>query len=256
MANGLTLTVLGTGTPYPRPGLACSGYLIAGPATTIWTDAGPGTFAELQRHLDLQQLDAIWISHMHPDHAGDLPAVANWLLNAPVRHTPLPIYGPAGWLGRLSAFLPSDPALLAERIQAHELADGCTTEVGELTLTGRAVRHSVPTFGLRVTFGRHVLAYSGDSGPCDALTELAYQADIFLCESGAAEYAPAEPGNHCTPEHAGSTAQQAGAKRLLLTHLSPSLDPRIARTRASAIHADTDLALPGGVHHVDDDYER
>src|SRR2546423_15589218 len=111
MRNGLTLTVLGTGTPYPRPSQPCSGYLIAGPTTTIWADTGPGTFTELQRHLDLQQLDAIWISHMHPDHAGDLPAVANWLLNAPPSHTSLPIYGPAGWLERHTAFLPTDPAL-------------------------------------------------------------------------------------------------------------------------------------------------
>jgi len=251
MHIGLTLTVLGTVTPYPQPDQPCSGYLITGPGSAILVDAGPGTFAELQRYLDPRRLSAIWISHMHPDHAGDLPAVANWLLNStPPAIPPLLIYGPAGWLERLSAFLPSDPWLLADRVQAHELTDGHITQVGELLLTSYAVQHSVPSFGLRITDGQHVLAYSGDSGPCEALTTLARHADLFLCEAGAAEGNSLERPSHCTPEDAARMAQQASATQLLLTHLSPEVDTPTARQQAQATHPNVGVARRGGVYRL------
>lgn len=72
----LSLTVLGTASPHPGPGRPCSGYLLRGAGAEVWVDAGPGTFAELQRHTDPDRLTAIWISHLHADHSADLLAAA------------------------------------------------------------------------------------------------------------------------------------------------------------------------------------
>lgn len=66
------MTVLGCATPCPSVDNPCSGYLVSGGDTRVWVDAGSGTLAELQRHVRLDDLDAIWISHMHADHSADL----------------------------------------------------------------------------------------------------------------------------------------------------------------------------------------
>ena len=68
----LTLTVLGCSGSYPGPGQACSGYLVRSGGTTVWLDAGTGTLANLQLHVGLDQVDAIVLSHQHPDHWSDI----------------------------------------------------------------------------------------------------------------------------------------------------------------------------------------
>jgi ribonuclease BN (tRNA processing enzyme) len=243
-----TLAILGTATPYPRPDQPCSGYLVTSPNARIWIEAGSGTLAALQRLTELNQLDALWFSHMHPDHTGDLPALASWLLNRPDQHTPLAVYGPPGWMDQLSAFLPTPPQLLQRRIEAHELYDGHTATIRDLRLVSRAVRHSVQTYGVRIEVGPHTLAYSGDTGPCPELGELADHATVFLCEAGAPSQLNCDEPAHCTPEDAATTARQASAKRLLLTHLAPGMEPAAALTRAANIHRETGLAVPGAIH--------
>ena len=92
-----TVTVLGSATPYPRPGNPCSGYLIRHGATRIWLDAGPGTLAALQEHTTPDELDAVWVSHLHADHVADLlPAVYALLFADLPPRKPIPLHGPPG----------------------------------------------------------------------------------------------------------------------------------------------------------------
>ena len=81
------LIVLGSASPYPRPGAPCSGTSCAATAPSVWLDAGPGTLAALQEHTALTEVDAIWISHLHADHVADLlPAVYALLFADRGRH--------------------------------------------------------------------------------------------------------------------------------------------------------------------------
>lgn len=92
-----TLGTLGTASPHPWPGRPCSGYLLRGGGAEVWVDAGPGTFAELQRHTDPAGLTAIWISHLHADHCADLLAAAYGLAYGGLTPAvPVPVYAPAG----------------------------------------------------------------------------------------------------------------------------------------------------------------
>ncbi|MGX1129721.1 hypothetical protein RKD49_001911 [Streptomyces glaucescens] len=94
------------------------------------------------------------------------------------------MYAPAGCAHRLAAFLGrSDPASPSGVFDFHPLYDGHTVRHGDLLLTARAVVHDVPAYGLRAEAGGRALAYSGDTGPCAALTGLARAADLFLCEA-------------------------------------------------------------------------
>ncbi len=76
---GLSITVLGCSGTYAGPGGACSGYLVRSNDTSVWVDTGPGSLANLQQHIDLASLDAIVVSHSHPDHWGELGVVRNAL---------------------------------------------------------------------------------------------------------------------------------------------------------------------------------
>jgi ribonuclease BN (tRNA processing enzyme) len=228
------LTVLGTATPYPRPGNPCSGYLLRTEHTAVWVDAGPGTLAELQRHHRPDLLDAVWISHTHADHAADLlPYYYALLFAGEQPHRPIPLYGPPGLAARLETFLAgADHNPAAAAFDVHELHDGHHAEVGDITLASHAVDHGLPAFGLRATHADRVIAYSGDTGPCPALDTLADGADLLLCEADGAG------PHHCTPEDAAAAGRRA--KRLLLTHIGHTLTNAEATERARAA-----IARPG-----------
>jgi ribonuclease BN (tRNA processing enzyme) len=238
----MKLTILGTSAPYPRPDNPCSGYLVQRGDTSIWVDAGTGTLAELQRHIPLANLDAIWISHAHADHTADLLTAYYALRFADVTPArPLPLIGPPGLVERMVGFLGHrSAAVFPEVFDVMEMRGWQDRVVGELALSWGPLDHGMPAFGLRVEAGGSVLVYSGDSAYCAGLVELAEGADLFLCEAGASVHPP-EGAVHCTPEDAARLASEAGARRLLLTHC----DAPDARERALAGFPSTELAVPG-----------
>ncbi|MYR43417.1 MBL fold metallo-hydrolase [Streptomyces sp. SID5910] len=231
----LSLTVLGTASPHPAPGRPRSGYLLRGEGAEVWVDAGAGTFAELQRHTDPARLSAIWISHLHADHSADLlSAVYAFAYGGMTPPAPVPVYAPRGCAERLAGFFGRPgTAFLDGVLDFRALHDGHVARHGGLRISARAVRHDTETYGLRAECAGRVLAYSGDSGPCAALTGLARDADLFLCEADIDTHREGEQV-HLTPEDAGNAAREAGARSLLVTHVGPTLTPEAATARAAA----------------------
>ncbi|MER5980936.1 MBL fold metallo-hydrolase [Streptomyces sp. NPDC001857] len=231
----LSLTVLGTASPHPGPGHPCSGYLLRGGGAEVWVDAGTGTFAELQRHTDPRRLTAIWISHLHADHCADLlPAVYAFAFGGLTPPAPVPVYAPRDCARRLAAFFGQpDARFLTGILDFRALHDGHSVRHWNLKLTSRAVAHDTEAYGLRAECQGSVLAYSGDSGPCPALSELASGADLFLCEADIDRHRDGEQV-HLTPKDAGDTARQAGVRELVVTHVGPTLTRENATARAAA----------------------
>jgi ribonuclease BN (tRNA processing enzyme) len=113
------------------------------------------------------------------------------------------------------------------------------------------VEHGIATFGCRVESEHGVLAYSADSGECQALVDLAGAADLLLCESFRSLSGSGERPTVMTPEQAGRTAAAAGAARLVLTHLHPDAEPLVAAARArTTFTGPVDVARQGAVHQV------
>ncbi|MBT2440312.1 MBL fold metallo-hydrolase [Streptomyces sp. ISL-36] len=249
-SDALRITVLGSATPYPRAGNACSGYLIEGGGARVWVDAGSGSLGELQRYTGLGELDAVWISHLHADHCADLLTAFYGLLYADIRlDAPLPLYGPPGIADRLAGFLTNGPlrSPVEKAFAVQELHDGHEARVGGLRLLGRAVEHGgMPAFALRAEDGEgRRIAYSGDSEPCAALTELARGCELFLCE------ADGEGPGHHSAEQAGRTAADAGVGHLVVTHVGPGIEPEAAVDRAARwFGGDVEYAAPGRVFAV------
>ncbi|MEU6019518.1 MBL fold metallo-hydrolase [Streptomyces sp. NPDC047515] len=248
------LTVLGCATPHASVDNPCSGYLVSSVDTRVWVDAGSGTLAQLQRHVRLDELDAIWTSHLHADHSADLLTAYYGALFADVQlAAPIPLYGPPGIADRLAHFLTntSTRSPVESAFAVHELHDGHQVHVGALTLTSRAVAHGIPAFAVCIEAGDRSLVYSGDTAPCPGLTQLAEGCDVLLCEAESAQ-APAEGEQvHHTPEDTGDTASAARADRLIVTHVGRFLTPQQAVARASArFDGPVDYAAPGATFSI------
>jgi len=174
-------------------------------------------------------LDAVWLSHLHLDHIGDL-LNAHYALaygELPSR-APLPVYAPAGLADRLAGFFGA--GFSTDVLDLRPLTDGHQVQLNDLTLLTRAVDHGGPeAYALRASSAGRVLAYSGDCTPCPALDALAANADLLLCEAND----PAPNLFHHTPTQAGALAQRSGAKQLVVTHVGPLLTPQVATTQAA-----------------------
>jgi len=224
----MRLVVLGCCGAKAAAGRACSGYLLELDGRRLWLDAGGGTLSELLRHTRLDELDAIAISHLHADHWTDLPLAVHTLKQGEVER-PVPVYGPHGFVDCVGVPLRDQLGSRDSVIEAHELEDRLEVPLTGVTITARAVDHGdTECFGFRVE-GGETFAYSADTGPCDALGELAAGAALFLCEAGAASV---ESETHLTPEQAGEAADAAGAGTLVLTHLRADDDLEEAGERA------------------------
>lgn len=243
------LTVLGCATPYPSADNPCSGYLVSSGGTRIWVDAGSGTLGPLQRYVRLDELDAIWISHMHADHSADLLTAYYGALYSDISlAAPIPLFGPAGIAGRLAGFLTNTAirSPVESAFTITELHDGQQATVGSLRLTSRAVAHGIPAFAVRIEAAAGSLVYSGDTAPCASLTELAAGCDVLLCEAESDRVPVDEEPVHHTPEEAGETARAASAGRLVVTHVGRFLTPEQAVTRAATrFGGAVDYAAPG-----------
>ena len=221
---GLTLTVLGTCGSYPGLGQACSGYLVQSGGTTVWLDAGSGTLANLQRHVEITDVDAVVITHEHPDHWGDLTGLyiaCKYFLH----RERVPVYAPGGVRERCYyRDLPLD---------WMRISDGDRYDIGGLQLRFSRTDHPPETLAVRIDGDGRSLAYSADTGEAWSFDRLGSGIHLALCEAGFAEDDPGGRHLHLNAEQAGAMARRAGVERLLLTHLPPTADAAACRVEAT-----------------------
>src|SRR5262249_14106078 len=184
----MRLTVLGGCGAWPEAGQACSGFLVEHDGFRLVVDLGYATVPRLLERAAPGQVDAVFISHGHPDHCADL----NPLLRARVlREDPaaaLPVYALPGALDAVMAL--DRPETLAGALPLTELSPGGQLEIGPFRAQTYLLPHWVPNVGLRLAAGEAVLAYTGDCGPSPLIAELALQADLLLAEASYVDLIP------------------------------------------------------------------
>ena len=236
----MELIVLGCSGSGAGPHSAASGYLVRTSTTSLVVDLGNGTFGALQRHLDPFDLDAVVLSHLHPDHCADVSGLIvhrRYHPDGPGR--PIALHGPSESEVRLAvAYAPSSDERVAtdlsDVLSYRVFADG-PARIGDVDVSSLPVDHPCEAYGVRLESGGRTLVYSGDTGPCDNLVELAQGADVLLCEATWTDDPDRPPGVHLSGRQAGEHARKAGVSRLLLTHVPAWYDGEILLAEAREV---------------------
>jgi ribonuclease BN (tRNA processing enzyme) len=231
------LIVCGSAGTHPGPGRVCSSYLVTAYGTDLLLDAGNGSLANLQTVRDVADLDAVVLSHLHPDHCADIYGLYYARRFHRRAQPPLPVHAPAGAADRLAALLADDgPDAFTPWCAFADLAAGDAFPVGGLDVTAFRVHHPGAAFGVRVAVGQRVLAYTGDAALTAGLVEAVAGADLLVADATWLERdRPRPSGVHMTGLEAGRLAAEAGVGRLLVTHVKPTNDP--AEVAAEAARA-------------------
>ncbi|WP_188187777.1 MBL fold metallo-hydrolase [Nonomuraea sp. SYSU D8015] len=236
----MKLTVLGGCGAWPAADQACSGYLVEQEGFSVLIDPGYATMPRLLALARAEEIDAVLVSHGHPDHCADLNPLLRARALGEARPPALPVYAPPG---ALDAVLRLDERMLADSFVLHDLAPSRELEIGPFRLNTWALPHHVPNAGLRLSGAGKTMAYTGDTGPAGTLVDLARDADLLLAEATYPEEVPEEDAPYLsTALQAGRTAAAAGVARLLLTHLWPGTPPEPALAAAAQSYSG-DLAV-------------
>lgn len=243
--GAMELTVLGCSGTYPVAGRPASGYLVSHQETTLWVEAGPGTFTALCGLMDPHRLDGVFLSHRHPDHCADFFALYHALAYGGYEGGPLPVICPPGLADLLSGF--AGGAAMRETFSFTEGTEDGELEIGGLRITTAPANHPPPTLAARFSASGRSLAYTADTGPSREVEEMAAGCDLLLAEAALQEpRRPEFPAHHMTGREAGEMASRAGARRLMLTHLRPRMHPERTMLEAEAAFAgEVSLAAPG-----------
>jgi len=242
----MKLTVVGCAAAWTRrAGRASSSYLIEHDGHAVLFDLGQGTFSELARYRPPQSVDAVLISHLHADHLVDLVPLRHYLKYEAASDAAVALHGPAELRRRLDSLV-GEPGFI-DALPGEPLEPG-RFELGGFDIEARHVTHIADSYAFRISVPRADapgLVYSGDCGVADDLLPLLRPGDYLLCEAalGAGD---GRTGVHLTASEAARVAAEAGASRLVLTHLQDVVDEDRARDQAAQLFGGTlELARPG-----------
>ena len=203
------------------------------PGAAVWLDAGPGTLANLQESSSLDEIDAVVITHAHPDHWLEMPIVANALLWYEKR-TPLPVYSNAH-----TAAAARD--LIGEDIDAAfdwQIIDAdSTVTIGDQQWTFAEAEHYVPTLATRVDCGGESIVFTSDTGvgfSLQPMVERSGPIDLAIIESTFLNRSEHVGVLHLAADEAGALAEAATVTKVLLTHQAPREDRQAHLSKAAA----------------------
>lgn len=256
----MKVTVIGCSGSFAGPTSPASCYLVqAEHVDRTWNlllDLGNGALGPLLGHLSPREIDAVVLSHLHPDHCVDLCGLyvaQRYCPDCDQPHPRIPVHGPTGTAERMArAYDLPDGEDMAGQFDFRGLGDGAPFQVGPFTITPRLVAHPVEAYGLRVEADGAALAYTGDTDTCDALLDLCRDAGLVLSDSAFVEGRDTETGIHLSARRAAQTALDAGGvERLVLTHQPPWNDPAVSRAEAAEVWpGEVELARAGASYDV------
>jgi len=218
----MKLIVLGNNGPFPAAGGACSGYLVQDGGRNILLDCGNGVLGNLQKFIRFEELDAIILSHLHSDHVSDL-MVLRYAVQIKMKR---------GLLNKLvDVYAPSEPVEEYNRLDIkdafnlRQINTDLVLNFDNLKVAFSEMKHPVKSFAISVEAGGKRFVYSGDTSWNDNIVQFAKDSDLLMLDAGLLSRDKTnENVPHLTARECGIVAKEAGAKKLLLTHLWPEYD--------------------------------
>lgn len=224
---GFEVKVLGASGTYPTPGSASTGFLLTAGDFDLWLDAGTGTFANLQTHIDYFKVGAVVISHLHLDHILDLYPFYYALRYSTERREPthVPVHSVEGAEKFLMRILSEDGvADFGGYLDFEVIEAGQESKIGPFGFSFHKSVHPTHTLAMKIEHDGSTLGYTADTGYSPDLGAFFRGCSTLIAEASLLEPMPALECIHMTAEEAGNVATESGAERLVLTHISPGLD--------------------------------
>ncbi len=241
----MELTIVGNWSPYPRNGEACSGYILQQGSSIILLDCGHGAFSNLSNYVDPLQLNAVFISHFHPDHCADLQALRHFMRGAFIRGErtqPLAVFLPDDKQGDLTYWQQ------IEELDIIIIQNNGSYRMLDMELSFHRMRHSVLTYGIKAWTEQKCFFYTADTSLDESLIRISQGVDLLLAETTFRSFEQdlAAKTGHMTTADAVYWAQQAGARKLLATHFWPGFDQlELQRDLAAQYEGQFDMARAG-----------
>lgn len=208
----MRLTVLGCYGPYPDIDGACSGYLLTSKQAQIIIDLGSGSLRNYFRHAKFENLNGIFLSHLHADHISDT-GVLKYALELNGFHKNL--------------YAPCEPAEQFKTLQykdvfhIEEIGNDKIIKIKDMSVSFRKMEHAIPSYAVKIQSEGKTFVYSGDTGLCPQLKEFSAGCDLLLCEAAILESDENKKGVHMSAYQACQTAEKNHIKKLVLTHFYP-----------------------------------
>lgn len=233
----MELVVLGSCGVYPSKSRACSGYLFCSRGTAFLADCGTGVFSNLQRWHDPHLIDALFISHFHPDHFLDFYPFFQYLrFNPTSQRAPLKLFMPCEGETKLFSLIGEDARKIFDQFFQVVCLVEKEIELGDFKLSFYQTNHPIPTFGLAVSAGGSKVAYTADTLPYPEMLNWVQGADLLIAESTYLDKEEEPSGfPHLSAREAGEVATQGGVKRLLLTHFWPETERKLYEVQAKKV---------------------
>jgi ribonuclease BN (tRNA processing enzyme) len=245
------LTVLGAGPAYTdRPGATGASYLVRSDDGAVLLDLGQGSFPALASRIEPSRLDAIFISHLHPDHFIDLVPLRHYLRFEFSPSKRVTVHAPAGLAQRLDD-LHAEAGFAATVLDVHDLRAGAT-RTGLFEIEAIRVTHTENSYGFRLTAGPGPgLVYSGDCGRWEDLAPAVRPGDVLLAEASFGPGPVPEGAFHLDGPAVGRLAAATRPSRVLLTHIQMGFD-RTATVEAvrAAFGGEVEVVDPGYVRTI------
>lgn len=220
----LELDIVGAGPAFTdRLGATGAAYLVRCAGTAVLLDLGQGAFPRLASLLDPATLDAVLISHLHPDHFIDLVPLRHYLRWGPGHPHRARVIGPRELGERIDA-LHAEPGFSVGALDVEPMVTGTTT-IGSLEIAAVSVTHSAESYGFRISNAVGPgLVYSGDCGRAEDLDPLIRPGDTLLCEVSFGPGPVPPTAAHLDGPAVGHLAARTGAGQVLLTHILMGFD--------------------------------
>ncbi len=225
----MRLTVLGGSAACPNPGGASTGYLVEQDGFSLVLDTGPGTVPVLRKYVNLRDVGAVVISHLHSDHTIDLVPFRYGLRYIPGGQGPrVPLWMPPrgrefldGLSGVFAMGAETGQPFFETEFELGEYDPSRSICLGPFTVSFTPTRHFIDCWAMRIEAGGRTLVYLADSSYFPELASFASNADVLICEATMPAQSPGQPKSdgHMTAADAGRLATASSAKHLLLTHM-------------------------------------
>lgn len=226
----MKLTILGSGTCVPSLTRSSCSFIIETDGKGLLFDIGAGTIRRLlEADITINKITHIFLSHLHPDHTGEL---VSFLFSSKYpkllrENNPLTIIAGNGFKKFFEGlknvygdWVEFDPGVLS--IIEMDTNNEDQLAINDLMIKTAPVKHTEESIAYRVEKNGKSITYSGDTDTCESLVKLATGTDIFICESAMPDDLKVE--NHLSPSSAGAMAKKAGVQKMLLTHFYPECD--------------------------------